>query len=152
MNAVCLRWPDAALSPNGRVHYMTKHRAVHRYRLAARYKAAGQKRLRKPVCGVLPLVATRRRRDLDNVLASLKSALDGLTDAEWWNDDHDIVGYHMVPEILHKAWGENSIVIVACEEEELPEMQSRIAEFRKGVADGHPHSSLKQLVGNENAI
>ena len=152
MNAVALDWIPRVLSPNARPHYMAKHKAVREYRATAFYRGRGQKRLQNPFVAVLPLVSTRRRRDIDNVLAGLKSALDGLTDAEWWNDDHDIVGYHMVPEIMHKAWGENSIVIVACEEEELPEMQTRIAEFRKGVADDQPHSSLKQLVGNENAI
>ena len=151
MNAVILRWPDAALSPNGRVHYMVRHKAVHRYRTLASYQGRGQKRLAKPVCAILPLVATRRRRDLDNVLASLKSALDGLTDAGWWADDHDIVGYHMVPEVYHKLWGENKILITACEEDELPMMQRQIESLRLCVADGHPHSGLSDVLAAANA-
>ena len=145
MNCVALRWPDAALSPNGRVHYMTRHRAITKYRSLARYLGAGQKRLKNPVCAVLPLVATRRRRDLDNVLASLKSALDGLTDAGWWTDDHDIVGYHIVPEVYSKAWPENSIVILATEQADLPAMTERVAEFRRRVDSGEPHAALSDL-------
>lgn len=145
MNSVTLRWPDAALSPNGRVHYMTRHRAVSKYRELARYLGDGQKRLKKPVCAVLPLVATRRRRDLDNVLASLKSALDGLTDAGWWSDDHDITGFHIIPEVYSKLFDENRIVILATEESNLPAMTALVADFRKRVDAGEPHAALADL-------
>lgn len=117
MNSIALRWPPAALSPNARAHYMTKHRATRGYRETARYLGDGQKRLQNPFCAVLPLVATRRRRDLDNVLASLKSALDGLTDAGWWSDDHDIVGFSIKPQIHVPKLEENRIVICACEDD-----------------------------------
>ena len=124
---------------------MTRHRAVSKYRELARYLGDGQKRLKKPVCGVLPLVATRRRRDLDNVLASLKSALDGLTDAGWWKDDHDIAGFHIIPEVYSKIFYENRIVILATEESDLPAMTALIAEFRKRVAAGEAHAALSDL-------
>ncbi len=146
MNAVSLPWPDPALSPNGRVHYMVRHKAANKYRQTASYYGNGARRLAKPVCAILPLVATRRRRDLDNVLASLKSALDGLTDAGWWNDDHDIVGYHMVPEVHSKLWTENKVVILACEEDELPHMQSAVKRFRDSVAAGAAHGALADLL------
>lgn len=145
MNTVALRWPDAALQPNGRVHYMTRHRAVSKYRALARYLGDGQKRLRNPVCAVLPLVATRRRRDLDNVLASLKSAIDGLTDAGWWDDDHDIAGFQIIPEVYSKLWGENKILILAVEQEDLPAMTDRVGEFRKRVEAGEPNVALAGL-------
>jgi Holliday junction resolvase RusA-like endonuclease len=124
---------------------MTRHRAVSKYRQLARYQGDGQERLKKPVCGVLPLVATRRRRDLDNVLASLKSALDGLTDAGWWTDDHDIAGFHIIPEVYSKLFDENKIVILATEESDLPAMTALIAEFRKRVAAGEAHAALADL-------
>lgn len=145
MNCVTLRWPDPALSPNGRVHYMTRHRAVSKYRELARYLGDGQKRLKDPVCAVLPLVATRRRRDLDNVLASLKSALDGLTDAGWWKDDHDIRGFHIIPEVFSKLFDENRIVILATEESNLPAMTALVADFRKRVDAGEPNAALADL-------
>ncbi len=150
MNTVALRWPDAALSPNGRVHYMTRHRAVSKYRELARYLGDGQKRLRKPVCAVLPLVATRRRRDLDNVLASLKSALDGLTDAGWWDDDHDITGFHIIPEVYHKLWGENKIVILAVEDEQLPLLNMAVSQFKSQVALGKAHEALGWLLARQD--
>lgn len=140
-----MRWPDAALSPNGRVHYMTRHKAITKYRSLARYLGDGQKRLKNPVCGVLPLVATRRRRDLDNVLASLKSALDGLTDAGWWSDDHDIKGFHIIPEVYSKLFDENRIVILATEESNLPAMTALIDSFRKRVADGEANAAIADL-------
>lgn len=128
MNAVEIPWPPAALSPNSRPHYMLKHRETKRYRELAAYRANGKKRLRNPVIAVLPLVATRRRRDLDNVLASLKSALDGLTDAGWWNDDSDIVGITIRKPLFLPKSGENRIIIVADEasnEDRLVRMMQR---------------------------
>lgn len=145
MNCVTMRWPDAALSPNGRVHYMVRHKAITKYRALARYLGDGQERLKNPVCGVLPLVATRRRRDLDNVLASLKSALDGLTDAGWWSDDHDIKGFHIIPEVYSKLFDENRIVILATEESNLPAMSALIDSFRKRVADGEANAAIADL-------
>jgi len=145
LNVVTLRYPDRTLSPNGRAHYLTRHRALTKYRALARYLGGGQERLKKPVCGVLPLVATRRRRDLDNVLASLKSALDGLTDAGWWNDDHDITGFHIIPEVYSKSFEESRIVILATEEADLPTMNAAIAELRRRADAGEPNSWLADL-------
>lgn len=124
---------------------MTRHRAVRQYRFATTYQARGQTRLQKPICAIIPLVSTKRRRDLDNVLASLKSALDGLTDAEWWNDDHDIVGFHMIPEVHARLWGENKIVILACEEDDLPALHEAVKAFRTGVTSGQPNAALELL-------
>lgn len=147
MNSAELRWPDPALSPNGRVHYMTRHRAVSRYRQAAHYAGRGGKCLAVPVCAILPLVATRRRRDLDNVLASLKSAIDGLTDSGWWKDDHDIRGYHMVPDIYSKLWQDNRIVVLACEAADAAHMQLAIIAFQLALTeiDPNPHAALRTL-------
>lgn len=89
MNWIILPWPNRLLSPNTRTHHMVRSRATRSYRAIANYLGSEnrRKRLRDPALGVLPIVPTRRRRDIDNVLASLKSALDGLTDNGWWDDD-----------------------------------------------------------------
>lgn len=147
MNAVEIPWPPAALSPNARPHYMLKHRETKRYREWAAYRAHGKKRLRNPVLAVLPLVATRRRRDLDNVLASLKSALDGLTDAGWWNDDHQIGSIHLVPEVYSKKWETNRIVIIAVESDDEQSLPEIIKDFRMAVDAGHPYAALDRLAG-----
>lgn len=145
MNVCVLRWPDRALSPNTRVHYMTRHRAVSNYRTLTAYEGRGQKRLQNPVCCILPLVATNRRRDLDNVLASLKSALDGLTDAGWWKDDHDIVGFHLLPELYSKLWVYNKILIVSANESDVPAMNEEMTQFKARVLAGEPNQALAEL-------
>jgi hypothetical protein len=146
VNAIRIRWPDAALSPNGRVHYMVKHRAVRKYRELARYLGLGQKRLQNPVCALLPLTAVKRRRDLDNVLAALKPAFDGVTDAGWWSDDSAITEHHVLPEIHHPLWGENGILLMACERDELPTMQAAVARLRDGAAAGAPNEAVGALL------
>lgn len=147
MRVAALPWPSKLLSPNARVHHLTKHKAVRAYRGIAMAigRDDGRKPIQNPVCGVLPLVATRRRRDLDNILASLKSALDGLTDAGWWSDDHDIKGFHIIPEVYSKLFNENRIVILATEESDLPAMSALIDSFRKRVADGEANAAIADL-------
>jgi len=142
VNAVLIPYPPIILSPNSRTHYMTKHKAVSAYRKLTAYHGAGKKCLQNPVCAIVPLVTTRRRRDIDNVLASLKAALDGLTDAGWWKDDHDIRGYHLVPEIYSPKFGDKKILIVACEQEHEQELAVRVKRFREQVDIGLPETAL----------
>lgn len=83
MNIV-LPWPTKALSPNARVHHMALHKAKQSYRFACA-TVARQQGARKLSAGALHLRITfvppdRRARDLDNMLASIKSGLDGLCD------------------------------------------------------------------------
>lgn len=79
-------WPLKELSPNARQHYMAHARAKKKYREACRVLAlaAGVKALSN--AGRLHVELTfyppdRRPRDQDNMLASMKSGLDGLSDA-----------------------------------------------------------------------
>jgi crossover junction endodeoxyribonuclease RusA len=145
VNKILIRWPDRALSPNGRVHYMVRHKAVRNYRETARYLGLGQKRLRNPLCAIVPLVATRRRRDLDNVLASLKSALDGLTDAGWWDDDSEIDSFQLIPQVFSTKWDANRVLIVASDRDEASGMAQALELFRGGVVAGNPHAALNAL-------
>jgi len=82
---VSLPWPSPALSPNARGHWGVKARAVKRYRhdASALARVAGCRDLG---CDRLAVAVTfhppdRRRRDTDNMLASIKSGLDGIADA-----------------------------------------------------------------------
>lgn len=147
MRIVDLPWPSPALSPNARVHYLAKHRAATAYRLAAAYhgRSDGRKPLQNPVCAVLPLVRTRRRRDLDNALASLKSALDGLTDAGWWADDSDIDSFHLIPHVYSPKWAEPRVLVVATERSDAAAMSQAIELFRGGVIAGNAHAALAGL-------
>ncbi len=79
---VVLPWPPADLSPNSRLHWAAKARAVREYRRACWAQAIEQgarrieaERLHVALTFVPP---DRRRYDLDNLLARMKAGLDGL--------------------------------------------------------------------------
>ena len=86
---VVLPWPPRVLSPNSRPpHWAVLAQAKRAYRLAchAEARAAGWRngavaptdRLHVRLVFVPP---DRRRRDMDNLIAAMKSGLDGLADA-----------------------------------------------------------------------
>lgn len=83
-------WPPRELSPNARGHWSKKAKAAKAYRLVCFYlaKEAG---MAAPADGPVNLriefvPPDRRPRDLDNMLASIKSGLDGLAEAIGVND------------------------------------------------------------------
>jgi crossover junction endodeoxyribonuclease RusA len=85
MIEVTLPWPSADLSPNARVHYMAKARAVK----AARHDAGWAVRRcfrTKPAWERASVDLTfrppdERRRDLQNCIGSAKALVDGIADA-----------------------------------------------------------------------
>lgn len=95
--------PPAVLSPNARPHFMQKARAKKelRRKTAGRVVAAVGSRWdgklwkvnQAPWPGhdctvhVRWIAKTNRRRDRDNIIASLKAAMDGITDSGLWDDD-----------------------------------------------------------------
>lgn len=91
-----LAWPSPALSPNGRLHWAKLASAKKAYRARCRAAGAPFAAVLAPTLARHPnarlgLVLTflppdRRRRDMDNLLASMKAGLDGLADA-WGVDD-----------------------------------------------------------------
>lgn len=89
-----LPWPDRRLSPNARGHWAVtaKVKSAYRARCAAVALKAGARAL---VAGkealavhLVFLPPDRRARDWDNLLASMKSGLDGLADAMGVDDRH----------------------------------------------------------------
>ena len=90
---IILPWPPSALSPNGRTHWRTHAKAKKSYRQACALQALAQ----GVTAGCMPVGRVRvsmtfvppdkRRRDLDNLIAAMKSGLDGLSDA-LGVDDH----------------------------------------------------------------
>lgn len=86
-----LDWPDRRLNPNARIHRMQKAKIAHACREKAVIDTCAQVpwEFRKALAdrdGIIHLTITfrppdRRRRDLDNMLASCKSTLDGFADA-----------------------------------------------------------------------
>lgn len=99
--------PPPETSPNARSHWRAKAEAIRIYR----DHAAGQAIINMRLLGEpdwLPLKQARIRityfhktvrfRDPDNILASLKPAIDGLQDAGLLADDRDVV----YPPVLRK--------------------------------------------------
>ena len=81
---IILPWPTKDLSPNARGHWAIKARDKKAYRALCAWETQSQglgriyaERLHLKITFVPP---NRRARDLDNLLASLKSGLDGLCD------------------------------------------------------------------------
>ena len=86
---VVLPLPPKELSPNARVHWGRKARAVKRYRLVASAATEGALvEAGRPDAAweatslqIFLFNRTRHRRDPDNLLAAMKSAFDGIADA-----------------------------------------------------------------------
>lgn len=77
-------WVDARLSPNARKHWRVKSEAVSEARQYARITAAvlcGDYTPKDCCLNVNIAPPDKRRRDVDNVLASLKPTIDGMADA-----------------------------------------------------------------------
>lgn len=85
-DTIILPWPPKELSPNARIHFRAKAAAVKAYREQAYWIARAAE---VPPVGTDGGIALRfdfhppdkRRRDLDNMLASIKSGVDGIADA-----------------------------------------------------------------------
>jgi crossover junction endodeoxyribonuclease RusA len=91
---IVLAWPDSRLSPNARVHWSAKSRAAKSAKSAAFYlaRSAGVVSTGTDDSGAVNLEIAffppdNRGRDMDNAIASLKSALDGIAQAMGVNDN-----------------------------------------------------------------
>lgn len=92
MLKLTLPWPPAELSPNARGHWSRLAKAKKAYRAACAWTAKEQgakaieaERLHLSLVFVPP---NRRAHDLDNLLARMKSGLDGLADVLGVDDKH----------------------------------------------------------------
>lgn len=93
MIEVVLPWPPKDLSPNARVHWTKRSKAAKTYRIECGWhvRAAGPKPKFAPSGPVtldIEFVEPDKqyRRDLDNMLASIKAGIDGIADALGVND------------------------------------------------------------------
>lgn len=97
-----LPWPSKDLSPNARCHWRKKSKAAKAYR-AASHILCRQAWIKSPEGKVLLslefIPPDKRRRDLDNLLASCKNALDGIADALGIDDSRFVPQLHMSEEI-----------------------------------------------------
>lgn len=83
---VTLGWPKPALSPNARVHWSVQHKA----KAVAKHEAfhaaleAGARHLKGAKAAAISFdftPPTTRNRDQDNLIATMKAALDGISQA-----------------------------------------------------------------------
>ncbi len=92
---ITLACPPQKLKPNVRSHHMAKANATKQYRSHAADAAmdecevlGGWEPIKEPKVTITYYHKTRAFMDRDNILASLKAAFDGFTDAGLWTDDH----------------------------------------------------------------
>lgn len=97
MVKIILSIPPASLSPNARVHFRTRARAVKKYKTEAAeacMAACWDEDVREPVSQATVAIrwfaATERHLDRDNALASLKTAWDAFEQAGLWRNDRDV--------------------------------------------------------------
>jgi crossover junction endodeoxyribonuclease RusA len=88
---VTLPFPKKELNPNARLHYMALAKAKKAFRETCFWRAKESPGIKLPDTGNLKLTVTfyppnKRKRDRDNLLASMKSGLDGVADALGLND------------------------------------------------------------------
>ncbi len=84
-------WPRSILSPNARAHWaaVARQKKLYRYEWYMLTRQANVPKIThndRVVLDILFMPPDRRARDLDNMLASIKSGLDGLADALEAND------------------------------------------------------------------
>ena len=97
MIEVVLPWPPKDLSPNARVHWTKRSKAAKAYRSACGWhvRAAGPKpkfASSGPITLDIEFVEPdKHRRDLDNMLASIKAGIDGIADALGVNDRRFVI-------------------------------------------------------------
>lgn len=90
-NSVILPWFPKECSPNARVHHMVLARAKASYMDLCFQETKAQKMQApdfKPMVHVEFYPPNKRRRDLDNCLASLKAGIDGMAKAIGIDDCH----------------------------------------------------------------
>jgi crossover junction endodeoxyribonuclease RusA len=104
MNKVTLPWPPKELSPNASIHWAQKAKKKKEYRTACWALTLEAKLIAPAGEGKIPIEITfyppdKRHRDADNMVASIKSGLDGLADALKVNDKRFLPSFHFKDEV-----------------------------------------------------
>ena len=116
---IVLPLPPQQLKPNVRCHWRAKAKATAAYRMDARLAAISEAHR----CGHIECLAaatvrikaywpTARKMDPDNLIATMKAAFDGMTDALIWLDDRELTLLPVLqdkdsddPRIEIEVWG-----------------------------------------------
>ncbi len=106
MSEIILSWPDKRLSPNARGHWAAKAKAASNYRregyISAKASGAVIDWDGKIHAFIDFYPPDKRRRDDDNLIASFKSARDGIAEA-LGVDDKRFITHPLVREETAKA-------------------------------------------------
>ncbi len=119
MTTITLPWPPAILSPNARPHWARLAKAKKSYRRACwaavlEQKVAAPKWSRMDVRLVF-IAPDKRKRDRDNLGASMKAGLDGVADA-WQLDDSRFARVSAeIAETLTPAKGAAHVLVMVTE-------------------------------------
>lgn len=112
-----LPWPNTDLNPNRRTHWAKLARLKKKARADAHTAGLGA-RLNRQMWGEgrIPLAISfyppdKRRRDLDNLIASMKAAQDGLADAMGVDDSQFQTTYRLRPKKENENSGFVRVVI-----------------------------------------
>lgn len=88
-------WPNSKLNPNSRTHWRTLAPIKRKYRSDCHVlakQAIGQLKTAEKICVLIEFYPpNNHRRDVDNCMAMMKSALDGLADALQVNDRQFVI-------------------------------------------------------------
>lgn len=81
---ITIPWPAKELSPNARIHWAAKAKAVKGYRLACAWYAAEQRITRMDARKINARITfhppSNRRMDIDNMLSRAKAGIDAVSD------------------------------------------------------------------------
>jgi crossover junction endodeoxyribonuclease RusA len=105
MNTVKLPWPPKELSPNSNLHWSKKSKKKKEYRTAC-WALALEAKLQAPQgdekieIEITFYPPDRRPRDADNMVAAIKSGLDGVADALKINDKRFLPNFKFTDTVL----------------------------------------------------
>lgn len=99
MLEIILPWPPKELSPNARLHWATLAKAKKQYRHACAQQMVVQGARRIQAEGLEVEFTfyppTKRRIDMDNCIARMKSGIDGMADVLGVDDSRWKMGFEM---------------------------------------------------------
>jgi crossover junction endodeoxyribonuclease RusA len=114
MLKIKIPWPPKYLSPNSRVHWAKKAKSAKKYKADCFFlaKNAGLVEVNSKKIDVhIDFYAPdKRRRDIDNLIASIKNGLDGIADAIKVDDHCFVIAANLNEKIVKNGIIEVSII------------------------------------------
>lgn len=117
MNAttVTFDWPSPPLTANQRLHWAKKAKITAKVRESAAYLLRNMPPAGRVRVTLTWVVHTKHRRDVDNVVPTLKALCDGIVDAGIVVDDTPEFMDKLMPVIRYDAKAEPHLILEVCE-------------------------------------